>query len=194
MCILSPIMCAMKFSMICLMKSSIMCIIKISVTCIMSSTITSNMRSSIMCVMRSSIMCIMKSSITCMMGSPIRSFVMCIMRSSIMCVGQQNCDGDRLQWYEDRACGTNGNEEAATGKFLSVPANKLSGGSACNLIHSWLPHHMDENGQFHTSASLHAGSADEVGGGGKPVRITGFRRSVEGPWARPCCIYFRISR
>lgn len=46
-----------------------------------------------------------------------------------MCVGQENCYGDRLQWDEKGgACATDGNEKAATGKFLSVPANKLSGG------------------------------------------------------------------
>ena len=132
----------------------------------------------------------------CIMGSPIRSFVMCIMRSSIMCVGQQNCDGDRLQWYEkDRACGTNGNEEAATGKFLSVPANKLSGGSACNLIHSWLPHHMDQNGQFHASSSVHAGSADEVvvvGGSGTNYRVPAVGRGALGPTMLHLFSYFSV--
>jgi hypothetical protein len=76
---------------------------------------------------------------------------------------------------------------------LSEAANKLSGGSACNLIPSWFPHHMDENGQFHASASLHAGSADEKGGGSRyDLPGPGRRERALGPTTFHLFSYFSV--
>ena len=75
-----------------------------------------------------------------------------------------------------------------------MPAERLSGGSDCNLIHSWIPHHLDMNGQFHASASLQAGSADQRGDGGAGTnyRVAAVGRGALGPIMLHLFSYFSV--